>query len=151
MSEIDYSDPIFDKICREHPLTENVKMHYGDFITVVSAMLRRVATRENAKYKSEIAELKAELELEKADKQRVLDIGVKMQRELNDRVEAENRKLRTALEEIKAGYGRTGHRTTSELTTEHMIEIASEALAERPTEAKQAEGVAKTDTGEKEG
>lgn len=42
-------------------------------------------------------ELEKELAAEKADKQRVLDIGVKMQREVNDRVEAKNAGLIEAL------------------------------------------------------
>ena len=49
------------------------------------------------KLKSEIAKLKEELAAEKADKQRVLDIGVKMQREVNDRLEAKNASLIEAL------------------------------------------------------
>lgn len=49
---------------------------------------------------SEITKLKEELAAEKADKQRVLDIGVKMQREVNDRLEAKNASLIEALEHI---------------------------------------------------
>lgn len=48
----------------------------------------------------EITNLKEELAAEKADKQRVLDIGVKMQREVNDRLEAKNASLIEALEHI---------------------------------------------------
>jgi hypothetical protein len=46
--------------------------------------------------------LKKELSAEKADKQRVIDIGVNMQRRVNDRVEAENKILEGTLEEIAA-------------------------------------------------
>ncbi len=49
---------------------------------------------------SEITKLKEEISAEKADKQRVIDIGVNMQRCVNDKVEAENAKLRVALERI---------------------------------------------------
>lgn len=46
-------------------------------------------------------ELEKELAAEKADKQRVIDIGVNMQRRVNDRVEAENTQLNIEMQKLK--------------------------------------------------
>lgn len=60
------------------------------------------ALRVSESIEAAYLELEKELAAEKADKQRVIDIGVNMQRRVNDRVEAENKILEGTLEEIGA-------------------------------------------------